>query len=160
MVKWSEIIEKHKEQLIEALEQAFKEAVDCRYMQFVVELNSDGETKIKEYPAGESNISYAAWKGINRIIHTFCFQNMDIFPEEYKFRDHMSLREQEKAERESDEECMTFREYIYNSGKYAHLIEEVEHEWLEEYKEKYAYITACTLVRDAIMTESEWEELA
>ena len=158
MIRWSEIMEQNKEQLIEALEKAFKEAVDYRDMQFVVELNSDGEAKIKEYPAGESNISYAVWKGANRIIDTFCFQNMDINPEEYEFRDHMSVREQEKAERESEEKCMTFREYIYNSGKYTDLIKKVEYEWLEEYKEKYAYITACTLVRDAIMTESELEE--
>lgn len=160
MTKWSKVIEDHKESLVQAMALAFCNAVDRRDMQFVVELNSDGEAKIKEYPAGESNISYAAWKGANRIIDTFCFQNMDICPEEYKFRDHMSVHEQEKAERESEKKGMTFREYIYNSGKYAHLIEAVEHEWLEEYKEKHAYITARTLVRDAIMTESEWEELA
>lgn len=160
MTKWSKLIADHKEDLVQAMALAFCNAVDRRDMQFVVELNSDGETKIKEYPAGESNISYAAWKGVNRIIDTFCFQNMDICPEEHEFRDHMSVHEQEKAERESEKKGMTFRKYIYNSGKYAHLIEEVEHEWLEEYKEKHAYITACTLVRDAIMTESEWEELA
>ena len=114
MTKWSKVMKNHKESLVQAMALAFCNAVDRRDMQFVVELNSDGEAKIKEYPAGESNISYAVWKGANRIINTFCFQNMDICPE--------------------------------------------EHEWLEEYKEKYAYITACTLVRDAIATESELEE--
>ena len=153
MVKWSEIIEKHKEQLIEALEQAFKEAVDCRYMQFITEIYKDGRIHTWSCAAGSSSYSYDSWNGDSIVVGSFCFQNMDIEVTAEDFRRHMTEEEQNDVEENAEEENLSFLGYIYGSGNYKELIDTVEQEWLDWYKDEYAYITACEVVDNKIMDE-------
>ena len=160
MFKWSEVIDQNEEKLIEAMEQAFRDAVDCRHMRHIVEIYQDGTIRTWACATGSNSFSSDSWNGKSKEVGSFCFQYMDVLPSEEDFRNHMTEAEQKKIDEVIDDECMTFREYIYSSGKYEDLIEEVENEWLDWYKDEYAYVTACTVVHDAIITESEWEELA
>ena len=158
MFKWLEIIEKNKEQLITELENVFKEAVDCRYMQYTTEIYQNGKIRTWDCPAGSNSFSFDSWAGRSLVVGTFCFQNLDIEVTEEDFRRHMTEEEQTEAEIQAEEENRTFEGYIYSSGNYEDLIEEVETEWLEWYKDEYAYSEAERVLDEAITTESNYEE--
>ena len=153
MVKWSEIMENNKERLVEALESSFKEAVDCRYMQFITEIYQDGTIRTWSCAAGSHSFSFDSWTGESLVVGTFCFQNLDIEVTEEDFRRHMTEEKQKDVEWRAEEEALSFLGYIYGSGNYRELIEEVEQEWLDWYKDEYAYITACEAVDNKIMDE-------
>ena len=76
MCRWSEIMEKHKEQLIEALEQAFKEAVDCRYMQYITEIYQDGTIRTWSCAAVSNSFSHDSYVGKSHEVKRFCFANI------------------------------------------------------------------------------------
>lgn len=158
MIKWSEVIENNKEKLIETLEKSFKEAVDCRYMQHITEIYQDGKIRTWACVAGSNSFSFDSWTGESLVVGTFCFQNLDIEVTEEDFRRHMTEKEQTEAEIQAEEENRTFEGYIYSSGNYEDLIEEVETEWLDWYKDEYAYSEAERVLDDTIMMESSQEE--
>ena len=158
MIKWSEVIENNKEKLIETLEKSFKEAVDCRYMQHITEIYQDGKIRTWACAAGSHSFSFDSWTGESLVVGTFCFQNLDIEVTEEDFRRHMTEEEQTEAEIQAEEENRTFEEYIYSSGNYEDLIEEVETEWLEWYKDEYAHSEAERTLDNTIMMESNQEE--
>ena len=154
MFKWSEIIERNKKRLTEALEEAFKESVDCRYMQFVTEIYQDGTIRTWSCAAGSSSYSYDSWNGDSTVVGSFCFQNMDIEVTAEDFRRHMTEEEQNDVEENAKEENVSFLGYVYGSGNYIELIDTVEQEWLDWYKDEYAYTEACEAVERNI--EDEW----
>lgn len=159
MFKWSEIIENNKEKLIETLEKSFKEAVDCRYMQHVVEIYQDGKIRTWTCVAGSNSFSFDSWTGESLVVGTFCFQNLDIEVTEEDFRRHMTEEEQLEAETVIEEEgYSTFESYIYSSGNYEDLIEEVETEWLNWYKDEYAYLEAERILYEALEREEHYLE--
>ena len=159
MIKWSEIIDKNKEQLVEALETAFKEAVDCRYMQHVVEIYQNGKIRTWACAAGSHSFSFDSWTGESLVVGTFCFQNLDIEVTEEDFRRHMTEEEQTEVEKEIEEEgYSSFESYIYNSGNYEDLIEEVETEWVNWYKDEYAYSEAERILYESIEREEHYLE--
>ena len=94
MFKWSEIVEQNKEKLVEALENAYKEAVDYRHMQYIVEIYKDGSIRTWACAAGSSSFSADSWNGESTVVATYCFQNMDIEATEEDFRRHMTTEEQ------------------------------------------------------------------
>ena len=157
MIRWSEIMEENKEQLIEVLEKSFKEAVDCRHMQYITEIYQDGTIRTWECAAGSASYSYDSWKGESLVVGTFCFQNMDIEVTEEDFRRHMPEEERQNAEYRAKEDNLSFLNYIYGSGNYPELIEEVEQEWAEWYIDEYAYSTACDTVEYKIYDEQRAE---
>ena len=157
MIKWSEIMEENKEQLIEALEQAFKDAVDCRYMQYIVEIYKNGIIRKWTCAAGSNSFSADSWNGESIVVATYCFQYMDIEVTEEDFRRHITAKEQQDIEWRSKEECLSFLNYIYGSGNYRELIDTVEQEWLDWYKDEYAYISACDTVEYKIYDELRTE---
>ena len=154
MCRWSEIMEKHKEQLIEALEQAFKDAVDCRYMQYITEIYQDGTIRTWSCAAVSNSFSHDTFVGKSHEVTRFCFANMDIETTEEEFRQHMSIDAQNETEMLAEENGDTFIGYILSSGRYGNLIEECENEYLEWYKDEYAYTEACEAVERNI--EDEW----
>lgn len=154
MFKWSNVIEQNREKLIEALEQAYKEAVDNRHMQYVVEIYKNGTIRTWSCAAGSNNFSHDSYIGKSHEVKRFCFSNMDIETTEEDFRRHMTENEQNEVEMLAEENSLTFAGFIYNSGLYPELIEEVEKEWLEWYKDEYAYTEACEAVERNI--EDEW----
>ena len=158
MIKWSEVIENNKEKLIETLEKSFKEAVDCRYMQHITEIYQNGKIRTWACAAGSNSFSFDSWTGESLVVGTFCFQNLDIEVTEEDFRRHMTEEEQTEAEIQAEEENKTFEGYIYSSGNYEDLIEETETEWLDWYKDEYAYSEAERVLDEAITTESNYEE--
>lgn len=159
MIKWSEIIEKNKEQLITELENAFKEAVDCRYIQYTTEIYQNGKIRTWACAAGSHSFSFDSWTGESLVVGTFYFQNLDIEVTEEDFRRHMTEEEQIEAEREMEEEgYSSFDSYIYNSGNYEDLIEETETEWLEWYKDEYAYSEAERILYEALEREEYYLE--
>lgn len=158
MFKWSEIIEENREKLIEALEKEFKTAVKYRHLQCVTEIYKGGTIRTWECAAGSTSYSYDSWKGESLVVGTFCFQNMDIEVTEEDFRRHMTVEEQQDVEWRAEDEGLSFLNYIYSSGNYTELIEKVELEWLDWYKDEYAYTVACEAVEYKIIQESEWEE--
>ena len=158
MIKWSEIIEQNKEQLIEALEKSFKEAVDCRYIQYTTEIYQNGKIRTWACAAGSHSFSFDSWKGESLVVGTFCFQNLDIEVTEEDFRRHMTEEEQIEVEIQAEEENRTFESYIYNSGRYEDLIEGVETEWLGWYKDEYAYSEAERIVCETLEREEHYLE--
>lgn len=157
MLKWSNVIEQNREKLIEALEKAFKEAVDCRHMQYITEIYKDGTIRTWACAAGSTSFSADSWNGESTVVATFCFQNMDIEVTEEDFRRHMTEEEQKDVEWQAEDEGLSFLNYIYGSGNYTELIEKVEQEWLDWYKDEYAYTAACEAVEYKIIQESECE---
>lgn len=159
MFKWSEILEQNREKVIEAMEKSFRDAVDCRYMQHITEIYQDGTVRRWACPAGSNSFSSDSWNGKSIEVGRFCFQHLDIETTEEDFRQHMTEDEQNEAETIMEEEgYSTFESYIYNSGKYEDLIEVTETEWLEWYKDEYAYSEAERVLDEAITTESNYEE--
>ena len=157
MCRWSEIIEQSREKLIEALENAYKEAVDNRHMQYIVEIYKNGTIRTWACVAGSTSFSADSWKGESTVVATYCFQYLDIGVTEEDFRRHMTEEEQKEVEWRAEDEGLSFLNYIYGSGNYTELIEEVEQEWLDWYKDEYAYTAACEAVEYKIIQES-WEE--
>ena len=157
MFKWSEIIEENREKLIEALEKEFKTAVKYRHLQCVAEIYKDGTIRTWECAAGSASYSYDSWEGESLVVGTFCFQNMDIEVTEEDFRRHMTEEERQNAEYRAKEDNLSFLNYIYGSGNYPELIEEVEQEWAEWYIDEYAYSTACDTVEYKLSDELRCE---
>lgn len=157
MFRWSNIIEQNREKLIEALESAYKEAVDCRHMQYVVEIYKDGTIRTWACAAGSSSFSADSWNGESTVVGTYCLQYMDIEVTEEDFRRHMTAEEQQDVAWRAEEDGLSFLNYIYNSGNYMELIEEVEQEWLDWYKDEYIYTVARDTVQNKIINEYECE---
>lgn len=157
MFKWANVIEQNKEQLIEALEKAFKEAVDCRYMQFITEIYKNGTIRTWACAAGSSSFSADSWNGESTVVATYCFQYMDIEVTEEDFHRHMTAEEQQDVAWRAEENGLSFLNYIYNSGNYTELIEEIEQEWLEWYKGEYAHASACDTIDYKIYDELRTE---
>ena len=154
MCRWSEIMEKHKEQLIEALEQAFKDAVDYRYMQFITEIYKNGRIRTWSCAAGSNSFSHDSYVGKSHEVKRFCFSNMDIEIAEETIRSHMTEEEILYAQKRAKDDCLSFMEYIYSSGKYRTIIEDCIEEWKEWYKDEYALASA------EDMLEKNYEELS
>ena len=157
MLKWSNIIKQNREKLVEALEQAYKEAVDCRHMQYIVEIYKNGIIRTWTCAAGSSSFSADSWKGESTVVATYCFQYMDIETTEEDFRRHMTAEEQKDVAWKAEEDGLSFLNYIYGSGNYRELIDTVEQEWLDWYKDEYAYISACDTVDYKIYDEMRAE---
>lgn len=157
MFKWSNVIEQNREKLIEALESAYKEAVDNRHMQYIVEIYKNGIIRTWACAAGSTSYSADSWNGESTVVATYCFQYMDIEVTEEDFRRHMTAEEQQDIEWRAKEECLSFLNYIYGSGNYRALIDTVEQEWLDWYKDEYAYVSACDTVDYKIYDELRTE---
>lgn len=154
MFKWLEIIEQNKKQLIKALEEAYRNAVDHMDMEFTVEIYPDGTIRTTEHTAGSTFQSYDSWAGKSHIVGTFCFQNMDIEIAEETIRSHMTEKEILDAQECAKNDCLSFMEYIYSSGKYRTIIDDCIEEWKEWYKDEYALVSA----EDVL--EKNYEELS
>lgn len=151
---WTNVIECHKEQLKEALKKAFCDAVDHLDMKFTVEIYQDGTIRTAERTAGSTFQSHDSWTGKSHIVGTFCFQNMDIEIAEETIRSHMTEKEILDAQERAKDDCLSFMEYIYSSGKYRTIIEDCIEEWKEWYKDEYALASA----EDVL--EKNYEELS
>ena len=159
MFKWANVIEQNKELLIEALEKSFKEAVDCRYIQYTTEIYQNGKIRTWACAAGSHSFSFDSWKGESLVVGTFCFQNLDIEVTEEDFRRHMTEEEQTEVEMAIEEEgYSSFESYIYNSGRYENLIDETETEWREWYKDEYAYSEAERILYETLEREEHYLE--
>ena len=154
MFKRLEIIEQNEEQLIKALEEAYRNAVDHLDMEFTVEVYPDGTIRTTEHAAGSTFQSYDSWAGNSYIVGTFCFYNMDIEITEETIRSHMTEEEILDAQERAKDDCLSFMEYIYSSGRYGTIIEDCIDEWKEWYKDEYALASA----EDVL--EKNYEELS
>ena len=76
---------------------------------------------------------------------------------EEDFRRHMTTEEQKDVVWKAEEDGLSFLNYIYGSGNYRELIDTVEQEWLDWYKDEYAYISACDTVDYKIYDEMRAE---
>lgn len=157
MFKWSEVIEQNQGKLIEALESVYKEAVDNRHMQYITEIYKNGIIRTWACAAGSSSFSADSWNGESTVVATYCFQNMDIEVTEEDFRRHMTEEERQDIEWRAKEDGLSFINYIYSSGNYRALIDTVEQEWLDWYKDEYAHISACDTVEYKIYDEMRTE---
>lgn len=155
MTKWAEIIERNRDKLMEELQAAFRDAVDRRDLTYITEINEEGEIYTWACIAESQNMSISFFEGHSCEVARFCFQSMDIEVTEEDFRRHMTEDEQDRVEKEADEEgYYDFMRYIYESRKFSEIIETVEQEWLNWYKDEYAYSEAEEKLEKAIA----WEE--
>lgn len=138
MINWTDIIENNEDRLKEALKKALCDAVDHLDMEFTVEIYPDGTIRTTEHTAGSTFQSHDSWAGNSYIVGTFCFYNMDIEIAEETIRSHMTEKEILDAQERAKDDCLSFMEYIYSSGKYHTIIKDCEEEWKEWYKDEYA----------------------
>ena len=153
-VNWAAVIEKHEAELKEALKRAFCDAVDYLDMEFTVEIYPDGTIRTTEHTAGSTFQSHDSWAGKSYIVGAFCFQNIDIEITEETICEHMTEEGILDARELSEDEGISFMEYIFSSGKYGTIIEDCENEYLEWYKDEYALASA----EDILM--KNYEELS
>ena len=103
MTKWVEIIEKNYDKLLEELQSAFRDAVDYRNLQYITEINEDGEIYTWACIAGNRSMSIDVFNDHACEVARFCFQGMDIEATEEDFRRHMAEEDQDRIEREAEE---------------------------------------------------------
>ena len=142
MINWTDIIENNEDRLKEALKKALCDAVDHLDMEFTVEIYPDGTIRTAEHTAGSTFQSHDSWAGKSYVVGTFCFQNMDIEITEEIIRSHMTEKEILDAQERAKDDCLSFMEYIYSSGRYGTIIEDCIDEWKEWYKDEYALASA------------------
>lgn len=142
MINWTDIIENNEDRLKEALKKALCDAVDHLDMEFTVEIYPDGTIRTTQHTAESTFQSYDSWAGNSYIVGTFCFYNMDIEITEEIIRNHMTEEEILDAQERAKNDCLSFMEYIYSSGKYRTIIEDCIEEWKEWYKDEYALASA------------------
>lgn len=142
MTNWTNVIEQNEERLKEALKKAFCDAVDHLDMEFTVEIYPDGTIRTAEHAAGSTFQSHDSWAGKSHIVGTFCFQNMDIEIAEETIRNHITEKEILDAQERAKDDCLSFMEYIYSSGRYGTIINDCVEEWKEWYKDEYALASA------------------
>ena len=138
MMKWSEIIEQNTEQLKEALQKAFCDALDYRSMEFSVEIYPDGKIRTNEQAAGSNFQSCDSWRGNSLIIGSFCFENLDIEITDEAIKERLTEQEIKEAQKQAEEEGYTFLEYIFSAGRYNTIIEDCEEEYITFCKDEYA----------------------
>ena len=138
MFKWSKVIEQNTEQLKEALQKAFCDALDYRSMEFSVEIYPDGRIRTNEQAAGSNFQSYDSWRGNSLIVGSFCFENLDIEITEDTIKEHLTEQEIKEAQEQAEEEGYTFLEYIFSARRYNTIIEDCEEEYITFCKDEYA----------------------
>ena len=157
MFKWSEVLEDQRERLIKALENIFNEAIEHRTMQYIAEIYKDGTITKWSCVARSNTFSSSSYNGDSLEVARYDFSNLDIEVTEEDFRCHMTEEEQKDVTWRAKEDGLSFLNYIYNSGNYTELIEKVEQEWLDWYKDEYAYISACDTINYKIYDELRTE---
>lgn len=125
------------EQLKEALQKAFCDALDYRSMKFSVEIYPDGRIRTDEQAAGSNFQSCDSWRGNSLIIGSFCFENLDIEITEEAIKEYLTDQEIKEAQEQAEEEY-TFLEYIFSAGKYNTIIADCEEEYITFCKDEYA----------------------
>lgn len=138
MLKWSKVIEQNTEQLKEALQKAFCDALDYRSMEFSVEIYPDGRIRTNEQAAGSNFQSCDSWRGNSLIVGSFCFEHLDIEITEDTIKEHLTEQEIKEAQERAEEEGYTFLEYIFSAGRYNTIIENCEEEYITFCKDEYA----------------------
>ena len=137
-MKWSKVIEQNTEQLKEALQKAFCDALDYRSMKFSVEIYPDGRIRTNEQAAGSNFQSCDSWRGNSLIVGSFCFESLDIEITEETIKEHLVEQEIKEAQERAEEEGYTFLEYIFSAGRYNTIIEDCEEEYITFCKDEYA----------------------
>lgn len=155
MFNWTAILEVNKEKILETLEEAFRDAVDNRHMEFVVEIDKDGEIRQWGTNAGSMSMSMSVFHGESLEIGRFCFQYMDIDITEDDVKNHLTEDEFQTIELLAKEEFMGVIGYLYSTNEYRELVEELESEWLDWYKDGYSYESASELFEQRIEAERQ-----
>lgn len=156
-MNWTAILEENKEKILEALEEAFKDAIDNRHMEFIVEIDKDGEICQWGTNAGSMSMSMSVFHGEAYEVGRFEFQYLDIDITEDDVENHMSKDEFHALELSAKEAFMGVVGYLYSTNEYRELVDELESEWLEWYKDEYAYESALELFEHRIETEEHIE---
>lgn len=156
-MNWTAILEENKQKILEALEEAFKDAIDNRHMEFIVEIDKDGEICQWGTNAGSMSMSMSVFHGEAYEVGRFEFQYMDIDITEDDVKNHLSEDEFKKIKLLAEEESMGVVSYICSDSQYRELVEELEIEWLEWYKDEYAYESALELFEHRIEAEEHIE---
>lgn len=155
MFNWIAILEENKERVLETLEEAFRDAIDNRHMKFVVEIDKDGEIRQWGTNAGSMSMSMSVFHGEACEVGRFCFQYLDIDITEDDVKSHLSEGEFRKLELSAKEEFMGVVGYLYSTNEYRELVEELESEWLDWYKDEYSYESASELFEQRIEAERQ-----
>lgn len=158
MFNWTEILKKNKERILETLEEAFRDAVDNRHMEFIVEIDKDGEIRQWGTNAGSMSMSMSVFNEESFEIGRFCFQYMDIDITEDDVKNHLTKDEFQTIELLAKEEFMGVVGYLYSTNEYRELVEELESEWLDWYKDEYSYESALELFNQRIEAEEYLSE--
>ena len=146
MKKWSEIIEKNYDAILAEAQEAFCAAVDCQTMKYTVEIREDGEVFSWGQAAGSHNFTQSSYKGRSTVICSFCFENAEIEICDDVLRDHMTAEQIQEAEERSEDEGLSFVNYVYSCGNYTDIITACEDEYRAWFKDEYADSEA----RDAV----------
>lgn len=157
-MKWSKIIEKNYETVLQEAKKAFCESVDCQSMKFTVELREDGEVFYWGQAAGSHNFTQSNYEGRSTVICTFCFEHAEIEIGDDVLRDHMTAEQIADAEERAEDEGLSFGNYIYSSGKYTDVLDDCINEYKAWFKDEYANTEARNAVDLALENMRQEEE--
>lgn len=137
-MKWSKIIEKNYETVLQEAKKAFCEAVDCQHMKFTVEIREDGEVFSWGQAAGSHSFTQSSYEGRSTVVCSFCFEHADIEIGDDVLRDHMTPAQIADAEERAEDEGLSFVNYVYASGSYVDVLAACVDEYKEWFKDEYA----------------------
>lgn len=146
MCRWSEIINKNYNAVLQEAKEAFCEAVDCQTMKYTVEIREDGEVFSWGQAAGSHSFTESSFEGRSTVICSFCFEHAEIEIGDDVLRDHMTAEQIAEAEQRAEDEGLSFVNYVYSSGDYTDVLAACEDEYKSWFKDEYANTEA----RDAV----------
>lgn len=142
-MKLKEIVEQNEEELKAVLEAAFCNAVDHVNMEYSVEIYPDGKIRTLEHSAGSTFQSYDSWEGKSFVVHTFCFNGLELEISEEDFRRHMTEEERREVEQIAENNGGSFMSALEGGYKnFCRIYDEAAEEWKSWYKDEYAMSVA------------------
>ena len=157
MKKWSEIINKNYDAVLQEAKKAFCEAVDCQSMKYTVEIREDGEVFSWGQAAGSHSFTQSSYDGRSTVICAFCFEHAEIEICDDVLRDHMTAEQIVEVEQRAEDEGLSFANYVYASGSYFDVLAACENEYKSWFKDEYANTEARNAV-DLALENARQEE--
>lgn len=141
--EWLELISEKREEIIAAGEQAFKDAVDNQHLQYEVILRADGTVDTWYQAQGGNSMLGSCYNNEAITLAVMKIVDLDIVIQTSEYKEELERMgidlEEEIGEDFEDMADWEITQWIFEN--YPEVDRKLEKEWLEWYKEEYAYQT-------------------
>lgn len=136
--EWIELIEAKREEIQEAGEKAYREAMENKHLKLIVELYQNGEVDVWHTTTGGNNQTMSSYNGESIQVMSFCFQYSDVEVTDDNIIEKLVDKglDAEQFILKAEEEDETLYTHVYNYD--AEIIQEIEKENLEWEINEYA----------------------